>query len=121
MKTQGINRGDGAGQIGTGSLGTRNLIDPSDLKKSGPKSQPKEPPVDYAVNLSPEAKRNMEMRAKALEIARNTPDIREDKVADIKAAIANGTYKVDPGKVADGMLREAIKDKIASDHLELDL
>lgn len=121
MKTPGINRSDNISQIGAGSLGTRNMIENPDPQKKAAKSQAKERPDDYAVNLSPEARRNLEMRSKALEIARNTPDIREDKVAEIKAAIANGTYKVDPGKVADGMLREAIKDKLAVDHLKLDL
>lgn len=65
------------------------------------------------VSLSQEAREMKVAREKAFEIAMNTPDVRQDKVADIKARIQNGTYKVDSGKVADGMLREAIKDHLA--------
>jgi negative regulator of flagellin synthesis FlgM len=50
---------------------------------------------------------------KAAAIARNTPDVREDRVTALKAQIDAGTYQVDSGKIADGMLREAIKDHIA--------
>ena len=65
------------------------------------------------VSLSQEAREMKASREKAFDIAMNTPDVRQDKVADIKARIQNGTYKVDSGKVADGMLREAIKDHLS--------
>jgi negative regulator of flagellin synthesis FlgM len=47
-------------------------------------------------------------RAKALQIARNTPEVREDRVAELKRQVQNATYKVDPEKVADGIMREAL-------------
>lgn len=50
---------------------------------------------------------------KALEIARSTPDVREDKVAALKKQIQDGTYKIDAGAIADGMAREAILDHLA--------
>jgi negative regulator of flagellin synthesis FlgM len=36
--------------------------------------------------------------------ALQTPEIRQDRVASLKAAISNGTYAIEPGKIADAML-----------------
>jgi negative regulator of flagellin synthesis FlgM len=36
------------------------------------------------------------------------PDIREDKVAQLKEQIENGTYEIDAEKIADKMLRESL-------------
>lgn len=65
------------------------------------------------VQISSDAKGRAEAFQKALDIARDTPDVREDRVAALKKQIQEGTYQVDSGKIADGMLREAIKDKLA--------
>lgn len=65
------------------------------------------------VNISTGARSRAEASQKALEIARNTPDVREDRVAMLKKQIDEGTYKVDAGKIADGMMREAILDHLA--------
>lgn len=73
---------------------------------------------NFNVNLSPKAKEIADARAKATEIARNTPDVREDKVAEIKKKIADGTYKVDSGKIADGIAREAMRDYMANSDRE---
>lgn len=50
---------------------------------------------------------------KALEIARATPDVREDRVAALKKQIQDGTYKIDSGAIADGIAREAIIEHLA--------
>ncbi len=65
------------------------------------------------VNISPKAKERADAQQKALEIARNTPDVREDRVKALKAQIDAGTYQIDSGKIADGMLREAIKEHLS--------
>jgi negative regulator of flagellin synthesis FlgM len=65
------------------------------------------------VTISKEAKARSEAQQKALEIARGTPDVREDRVKALKAQIDAGTYQVDSGKIADGMLREAIREHLA--------
>lgn len=65
------------------------------------------------VQISADGKGRAEAMNKALDIARNTPDVREDRVAALKKQIQEGTYQVDSGKIADGMLREAIKDHLA--------
>jgi negative regulator of flagellin synthesis FlgM len=65
------------------------------------------------VAISDAARQKSVDRQKALDIARDTPDIREDRVASLKAQIDAGTYKIDSGRIADGMLREAIKEHLA--------
>jgi flagellar biosynthesis anti-sigma factor FlgM len=38
--------------------------------------------------------------------AMNSPEIREDKVANLKQAIANGQYTLDPSAIASSMIDE---------------
>ncbi len=80
------------------------------LKRSEEKS-------DFNVAFSDKAREIAEARAKALEIAKNTPDIRENLVSDLKRRIASGEYKVEPENIADGMLREAIRDELSKNPL----
>jgi negative regulator of flagellin synthesis FlgM len=68
---------------------------------------------DYDVQISASGKGRAEAMQKAFEIAKATPNVREDRVAALKKQIDAGTYKVDSGAVADGMMREAIKDHLA--------
>jgi len=46
--------------------------------------------------------------SKALAVASTTPDVREDKIAELKKRINEGRYEVDSKKVAD---------KLVDDHL----
>jgi len=69
--------------------------------------------ANFDVNISEGARDRAEASAKALDIARNTPDVREDRVAMLKKQIEDGSYKIDSGKIADGMMREAIRDHLA--------
>ena len=66
------------------------------------------------VSLSSEAKDLAEAKNKALNIAMNAPDIREDRVAELKRKISSGEYQIDSEKIADGMLREALREKLAA-------
>jgi negative regulator of flagellin synthesis FlgM len=36
------------------------------------------------------------------------PDVREDKVAELKEQIENGTYKIDEEKIADKILKDEL-------------
>jgi negative regulator of flagellin synthesis FlgM len=47
--------------------------------------------------------------SKAKEVAAATPDVREEKVAELKRRIAAGTYSVDAQAVADKMVNEHLK------------
>lgn len=84
------------------------ISDQAELKESF------KPNKNFNVNLSKEAQELLQARQNAMSIAKSTSPIREDKIADIKARIDAGTYKVDAGKIADGMLMEAIKDKVST-------
>ena len=48
--------------------------------------------------------------AQAKSVATGSPDVREDKIADIKRRMAEGSYKVD---------HEAVADRMVDDHLRM--
>lgn len=61
-------------------------------------------PREDKVVLSPQAR---DVR-KAAEELKSLPDIRESKVAEIKASITNGTYNVDGRETAFRMMRDSL-------------
>lgn len=67
----------------------------------------------YSVNLSPNVDSSAISKAKATAIAKATEPTRENRIQELKQRIQSGTYQVDSGKVADGILKEAIKDEVA--------
>ena len=56
------------------------------------------------VVISETAKRVQDAKAQLDSI----PDVRSDKVAEIKSRIENGTYVIQPDKIADKMIRESL-------------
>ena len=56
------------------------------------------------VVLSDTAKKIQETQTQLKAI----PDVREDKVAQLKEQIENGTYKIDEEKIADKMLKDLL-------------
>lgn len=44
------------------------------------------------------------LRTEAYRAAMNGPDVRQDKVDDIKERISNGAYQINPRQIAAGML-----------------
>ena len=56
------------------------------------------------VVISDAAKRIQEARAKLDDI----PDVREEKVAELRNQIQNGTYQADAEKTADKLLKEQL-------------
>ena len=81
-----------------------------DKKTSAPpKNKAADPGVKTdTVDISDTAKRVSSAREELDRI----PDVREDKVAELKAQIENGTYKVDSEKIADKMLKEGFLNDI---------
>lgn len=48
------------------------------------------------------------LRTEAFQSASSTSDVRQDKVAEIKARIAAGEYQVDSRKIAENLIRDEI-------------
>jgi negative regulator of flagellin synthesis FlgM len=61
-----------------------------------------------SVSASDSAKAEISERARDLarakSVAGSTPDVREEKIAELKRRIASGNYSVDSDKVADRMV-----------------
>jgi negative regulator of flagellin synthesis FlgM len=55
-----------------------------------------------------------QLMAEGLEVAKSTGDVRADRVAQVKDAIRNGTYKVDAKKIADRMIQESLSDDLST-------
>ncbi|MFK7824978.1 MAG: flagellar biosynthesis anti-sigma factor FlgM [Oligoflexales bacterium] len=94
----------GPEKVGKGSQRTREA-DGKTHKATG---------SSYDVDLSSKSRAMRSQHKKAYDIAKATPGVREKKIAELKAKIQNGTYQVDSGKIADGILKEAIRDHLAS-------
>ena len=62
------------------------------------------------VSWSPEAG----LFAGGMEAVKNSADVRTDRVAELKAAVKNGSYRVDSKAVAEKMLESELQEKIAS-------
>jgi negative regulator of flagellin synthesis FlgM len=67
-------------------------------------------------NPSPEEKVNLSTTAKEVQKIRRAidelPDVREEKILDLKNRIEQGTYKVDAEKIAEKMVGESLLDNI---------
>jgi negative regulator of flagellin synthesis FlgM len=61
------------------------------------------------VDLSKKAKEIQQIK----KILDEIPEVRQDKVRALKSQIANGTYRVDPEKIAEKMVGEALIDIVA--------
>ena len=48
------------------------------------------------------------------ELIKQLPDVREDRVQELKAQVENGTYHVSSDDIADLMIRRALADNTAS-------
>ena len=79
-------------------------------KQPVPADSEKEQPAvkEDTVSLSREAKEVAAITQKLEE----TPDIRDDKVAEIKESIDNGTYNVNGQQAASNMLMESLINQI---------
>ena len=64
----------------------------------------------YAEETDSSAKSEISSRAKdfakAREVAASAPDVREEKVAELKRRIQSGMYKVDADAIADRMIQD---------------
>ena len=85
--------------------------------KKASKNQPITGYSGYHVNLSPESVSRSQARQKAYDIASSTSPLREERVQQLKKQISEGRYQIDPGKIADGMLKESIREHLATNSI----
>ena len=79
-----------------------NSIDGGDQpSKSSRKPETSGPVADRAV-ISSTAGMLRQLRAKLETV----PEVRQDKVEALQRAMRSGSYELDPGKIADAMLKE---------------
>ena len=81
-----------------------NQVQEKDKVESSSEQPEKQPVKADTVELSDMGKRVQEAH-KQLE---NIPDIREDKVAQLKEQVENGTYQPDAEEVADKMIKDSL-------------
>ncbi len=79
-------------------------IDEKENNRLSVNKQDKCPQKDDSVQLSSSAHKIFE----AKKLIRAIPDVRAQKVADIKKQIEEGTYQLKPEKAASGLLRESL-------------
>ncbi|MFW5770607.1 MAG: flagellar biosynthesis anti-sigma factor FlgM [Spirochaetota bacterium] len=86
-----------------------NINNIVDTKNTKPVSRNKSIDKSDSVQISSEAK-NAAEQAKISQIVKDTPDVRTEKVRDIKTRIAEGTYD----KFDDNKVLEMVAEKIAT-------
>lgn len=85
-----------------------NINNITETKKNKPVPGIKEDSRGDSIQISTEGKQAAET-ARNIQIIKETPDIRADRVKEIKARIDNGTYDFDNNKIL-----EMVADKIAN-------
>ena len=79
-----------------------------DAKAKAQNVQPTETGAEDKVQLSD---RSREI-ARVQEMVRTSPEVRSEKVAEIRARIQAGTYDVSAHKVADALLQTIVDEKV---------
>lgn len=74
-----------------------NIVEP---KKANPVTTSKQIKKNDSVQISSEGKQAAEV-SKLAQVVKSAPDIRVDRVKEIKEKIANGTYNFDDAKVLE--------------------
>jgi len=80
------------------NAGTRRKVNGSTAPGAGATGRTAAPAANVALSA-----RSRELH-EALRAANASPDVRSDVVADMRARIGNGTYRIDPERIARGIL-----------------
>ncbi|MEW5722979.1 MAG: flagellar biosynthesis anti-sigma factor FlgM [Thermodesulfobacteriota bacterium] len=84
------------------------LAEAQERKPKAPAGQPAEPETGDRVQLS---ERSREI-ARVRELVNAAPEVRTDKVAEIKARLKAGTYDVKAEKVADALIKHTLDETV---------
>jgi negative regulator of flagellin synthesis FlgM len=77
-------------------------------KSSAPESTQSSQRAGDTTGARPEISAKAKEFSKAKEVANKAPDVREDKISELKKKIAAGTYQVSADAIADKMVDEHI-------------
>jgi len=86
----------------------RNIVKDKNKIDGSSSNSPKSIQSEDKVDLSQNAREIKEAREQLDSI----PDVREEKVAEIKSQLEKGTYNIDGKKIAFNMIRESLIDEI---------
>ena len=64
------------------------------------------PAEDGATGDTISVSRDALLLTEARRTAQNTPDVRADRVEELRAQVANGTYNIDAQAIAESLVRE---------------
>ncbi len=92
-------RGNGIEHLHPGQNGTVG-------RQGGSRAGAASPGTDN-ISLSSQAR----LLQKASQVIAQTPEVRSEKVAAIKAAVQNGTYQVEPRQVANSMIAQMLQER----------
>lgn len=87
--------------------GAKETKEVKDVKDSKAASRASESSVTDGANTEISAKAKEFARAK--EVASSAPDVREEKIAELKRRISAGKYQIDADAVADRMVDDHLK------------
>ncbi|MDD9950734.1 MAG: flagellar biosynthesis anti-sigma factor FlgM [Zetaproteobacteria bacterium] len=92
---------------------TANVEKGEAAKKSSQTANKRNAQGSYSVRLSDAVKNKQKAFEDSLRIAQNTEPTRPERIQALKEQIATGTYNPDAEQIAQGMLREAMREKLA--------
>lgn len=93
-----------AGGIAKGISGSNSTDSVSGTKEK--RGSTRAPEIDTGISDKVAISGRAKEASKAKAIAHSSPDVDEARVAKLKAAIQNGSYKVDADKIADRLVDE---------------
>lgn len=79
---------------------TKTAKNPTVDRDAGPGAKPATPSASDRITLTDAAARLQKLEAALVD----HPVVDEQRVADIRQALADGTYRTDPGRIADKLL-----------------
>lgn len=98
----------------TRALEDSRAVDRAALEKAPPAKTEKSGHVDPGgVQISEDAR----LVRKAIELAHTTPEVRADKVAELKERIRNGAYQVSAESIADRLVDEHFRTDFGKNNL----
>lgn len=97
-------------KVGAKKILTEKLEKAESLEKSASTQEAKATKSleENRMEISSEA----ELHCEALEMVRNSPEVRTDKIALLKAQIKEGTYEVDATRLAEKMIENHLENEI---------